>query len=143
MNDYCPSDKAHGPNFYGRSQQLALLRSQRWTWICGRRTMGKSSLLDREARRSEQQDGWLALSYTTHKLPRGEETLADAFFKDFKDRALGDDIDEREVPFCACRARFHQEDAASCDQQETAGSRQVQETGVEAPGEVRRRGRLD
>jgi hypothetical protein len=102
MSDqYSPGIEVKGKLFYGRAEQLRAIRSSRWVWVCGQRRMGKSSLLQREAERTESEDGWIALYYSLHLMKNPKTDGGDELFQQFlrsvvspkelRDRAIDDE----------------------------------------------------
>ncbi len=96
---YTPDIEAQGKLFYGRNAQLDAIFGRRWVWVCGQRRMGKSSLLLREAYRSETDDGWLAFYFLLHKVTGYDQADGHQFFSDFVKNVLGPkELDKHERP---------------------------------------------
>ena len=73
---------AQGPNFYGRETEIDQALSQRWSWICAQRRIGKSSLL-LKLQSLAKESGDLPLFYDLSKLREGDssEELFAKFFR--------------------------------------------------------------
>jgi hypothetical protein len=77
MIPYMLGDPARDRYFYGRARELGAALEQGWTWVCGQRRIGKSSLLlrvqDKERERGAAVPLYLDLSLVNPKKASGAE----------------------------------------------------------------------
>ncbi len=89
MSNFLGNVAARREKFYGRRRAVAKATRRRWTWICGQRCIGKTSLLRRLEEEFERSDE-VALYYEVRKKQTGR-----GFYESFakfhrrKFRALG------------------------------------------------------
>ncbi len=108
MSLFVVGHPARDDYFYDRNTELNAILAQRWTWICGQRRMGKTSLLFRLRAASEAR-GWIPLFLNLAHIRESQacgEVLFEKLFKAnshgslasyelSRDEFVGDDSIER------------------------------------------------
>jgi uncharacterized protein len=94
MTQFVVGSPAREQHFYGRARELQILGRQTWTWLCGQRRMGKSSVLFR-LERDLQAAGRLPLFYSPGGLPEAADGRA--LFRHFFARHAREQLEPRRI----------------------------------------------